>query len=94
MNDKIAHLIQEAESLIHTARDFASQQTEEISKDLADGSAHSKEFYHSVRTKGIKRSQALNQELHIHSLRYFAIVAGLGVMLGFVLGRRCRFIRS
>jgi ElaB/YqjD/DUF883 family membrane-anchored ribosome-binding protein len=94
MNDKIEHLAEDAEALIHTARDFASQQAEEISNHLADGCARSKELYHLVRAKGVEGSQALNQELHTHSFRYLAIVAGLGVVLGFAIANRCRASHS
>lgn len=94
IENKIAHLTDDAESLIHVARDSASKQAEEISRHLTEGSARSKELYHLISAKGVEKTQAINQELHTHPLQYSVIIAGLGLIVGFVLGSRCRYSRS
>ncbi len=87
--NEISHLTDKAESLIDTARDGISEQVEAASNHFAAGRERGKDLARFVRNKGIECGSAVDQELHDHSFRYLAIVAGIGALLGYLLTSRC-----
>ena len=53
-----------------------------------------KELGRSLRDKGSKATQTIDQKLHEHSYSAMAVAGGLGAFVGFLFARRCNFSRA
>jgi ElaB/YqjD/DUF883 family membrane-anchored ribosome-binding protein len=88
IRDGITHLTEDAGTFIDSTREGISEQVQEISDSLSTGCERGKGLYRLARTKGAAFGGAIDQELHDHSYRYLAMIAGVGLLFGYVIARR------
>lgn len=85
----IAELSENAQALMAATADISGEKVEEARKRLSSALEHVQELCRVGCNKGVEGGHAINQELHQHSLRYLAVVVGIGALLGYAIARRC-----
>ena len=85
----IAELSGNAQALIAATADISGEKVEEARRRLSSALERVQELCRLGCNKGVEGAQVIDQELHLHSLRYLAIVAGIGVVLGCAIASRC-----
>ena len=81
-------LARDAQNLIDATADIAGDKVEEARNRLAAALDRGKEIYGRVREKAVQGAKATDQAVRENPYQAIAIGVGVGVIIGFLLGRR------
>lgn len=87
-NDSGQQLAQDAQNLIDATADIAGDKVEEARNRLAAALDRGKQLYGKVRDKAVQSAKATDQAVRENPYQAIAIGVGVGVIVGFLLGRR------
>src|SRR5690349_10139778 len=89
MNDEMRNLADDARALMAATSDVAGEKVSEARKRLAAALESAKEAAGRVRDKTLARARLADQTVRENPYQAIAIGVGFGVLLGYLLGRRC-----
>ncbi|MGP8237873.1 MAG: YqjD family protein [Limisphaerales bacterium] len=81
-------LAQDAQNLIDATADIAGDKVEEARNRLAAALDRGKQIYGRVREKAVQSAKATDQAVRENPYQAIDIGVGVGVIIGFLLGRR------
>jgi ElaB/YqjD/DUF883 family membrane-anchored ribosome-binding protein len=81
-------LADDAQNLIDATADVAGEKVEEARNRLAAALERGKELYGIVRDKAVQGAKVTDQAVRENPYQAIAIGVGVGVIIGFLLGRR------
>jgi ElaB/YqjD/DUF883 family membrane-anchored ribosome-binding protein len=84
-----SHLAEDARALIAATADVAGEKVGEARKRLAAALERAKEIAGTVRDKAVAGAKATDEAVREHPYQAIAIGVGVGVLVGYLLGRRC-----
>ncbi|MGC9940435.1 MAG: DUF883 family protein [Verrucomicrobiota bacterium] len=82
-------LAEDARNLMAATADVAGEKVSEARKRLAAALERTKEIASRVRDKAVEGAKAADEAVHEHPYQAIAIGVGVGVLAGYLLGRRC-----
>jgi ElaB/YqjD/DUF883 family membrane-anchored ribosome-binding protein len=82
-------LAEDARALMAATADVAGEKVGEARKRLAAALESAKEMAGRVRDKAVAGAKAADEAVHEHPYQAIAIGVGVGVLIGYVLARRC-----
>ena len=82
-------LAEDARALMAATADVAGERVGEARKRLAAALERAKEIAGRVRDKAVEGAKAADEAVHEHPYQAIAIGVGAGVLIGYLLGRRC-----
>jgi len=82
-------LAEDARALMSATADVAGEKVGEARKRLAAALERGKEIYGRVREKAVEGAKAADEAVHEHPYQAIGIALGVGVILGFLIARRC-----
>ena len=89
VSDAMGTLAEDARSLMSATADVAGEKVGEARKRLAAALESGKEFYGRVREKAVEGAKATDQTVQEHPYQAIGIAVGVGVLLGYLVSRRC-----
>jgi ElaB/YqjD/DUF883 family membrane-anchored ribosome-binding protein len=81
-------LAHDAQKLIDATADVAGEKVEEARNRLAAALDRGKQIYGRVKEKAVESAKATDQAVRENPYQAIAIGVGVGVIIGFLLGRR------
>lgn len=88
MQSSSKELADDAQNLIDATADVAGEKVEEARNRLAAALERAKELYGIVRDKAVQGAKVTDQAVRENPYQAVAIGVGVGVIIGFLLGRR------
>lgn len=88
ISDDFNTLAEDARDLMNATADVAGDKVANARKRLAAALENSKEIYGRVREKAIEGAKATDKAVHEHPYQAIGIAMGVGVLIGFLIGRR------
>jgi ElaB/YqjD/DUF883 family membrane-anchored ribosome-binding protein len=88
-SNEMGALAEDARALMTATADVAGEKVGEARKRLAAALERAKEFAGNVRDKAVAGAKAADEAVHEHPYQAIAIGVGLGMIIGYLLGRRC-----
>lgn len=88
VNDDLNTLADDARALMTATADVAGDKVEKARKRLAAALESSKEVYGRVRVKAVEGAKATDEAVRTHPYESIGIAVGVGILLGFLIGRR------
>jgi ElaB/YqjD/DUF883 family membrane-anchored ribosome-binding protein len=88
-NDDMDQLIEDVQALMAATADVAGEKVMEARKRVAAALESSKGMCGRVREKAVEKARSANEALHEHPYKAVAISAGVGLLSGLLLARRC-----
>jgi ElaB/YqjD/DUF883 family membrane-anchored ribosome-binding protein len=82
-------LAEDARALMAATADVAGEKVGEARKRLADALESAKKIAGRVRDKAVQGAKAADEAVHEHPYQAIAIGFGVGVLVGYLLARRC-----
>lgn len=82
-------LAEDARHLMAATADVAGEKVSEARRRLAAALERTKEIAGTVRDKAVEGAKAADEAVHEHPYQAIAIGVGAGVLVGYLLGRRC-----
>ena len=82
-------LAEDAQALMSATADVAGEKVGEARKRLAAALERAKEIAATVRDKAVAGAKATDEAVHEHPYQAIAIGFGAGVLVGYLLARRC-----
>ena len=89
ISNDMGQLAEDARALMAATADVAGEKVGEARKRLAAALERGKEIYGCVRDKAVEGAKAADEAVHEHPYQAIAIGVGAGVLIGFLLARRC-----
>jgi ElaB/YqjD/DUF883 family membrane-anchored ribosome-binding protein len=89
ISDDIGQLAEDAQALMNATADVAGEKVGQARKRLAAALETAKGVAGSVRDKAIAGAKAADQTVRENPYQAIAIGVGLGMVAGYLLGRRC-----
>ena len=89
ISNDVGQLAEDARSLMAATADVAGEKVGEARKRLAAALEHAKEIAGNVRDKAVAGAKATDEAVRSHPYQAIAIGVGVGVLLGYLIGRRC-----
>ena len=89
INDDLNTLADDARALMTATADVAGDKVVEARKRLAAALEKGKEMYGHVREQAVEGAKAADQTVRENPYQAIALGVGVGVLLGYLLGRRC-----
>jgi ElaB/YqjD/DUF883 family membrane-anchored ribosome-binding protein len=83
-------LAEKAQDLVDATADVAEVKVEEARNRLAAALERGKQIYGRVREKAVQSAKATDQAVRENPYQAIAVGVGLGVIIGYLLGRRGR----
>jgi ElaB/YqjD/DUF883 family membrane-anchored ribosome-binding protein len=87
-NDK-GTLAEDARALMTATADVAGEKVSEARKRLAAALERAKEIAGRVREKAVEGAKVTDKAVHEHPYQAIGIALGVGVLLGYLVARRC-----
>jgi ElaB/YqjD/DUF883 family membrane-anchored ribosome-binding protein len=84
-----SQLAEDARALIAATADVAGEKVGEARKRLAAALERAKEIAGTVRDKAVAGAKATDEAVREHPYQAIAVGVGLGMILGYILARRC-----
>jgi ElaB/YqjD/DUF883 family membrane-anchored ribosome-binding protein len=84
----VGSLAEDARALMAATADVAGDKVAEARKRLAAALESAKQIAGRVRDKAVQGAKAADEAVHEHPYQAIAIGVGLGVIIGYLLGRR------
>ncbi len=88
ISDNFNALAEDARGLMNATADVAGDKVADARRRLAAALESSKEIYGRVREKAIEGAKATDRVVHEHPYQAIGVALGVGVLVGFLLGRR------
>jgi ElaB/YqjD/DUF883 family membrane-anchored ribosome-binding protein len=85
----MGQLAEDAQALMAATADATGEKVAEARKRLAAALERGKAIYGCAREKVVESAKAADEAVHEHPYQAIAIGVGVGVILGFLLARRC-----
>ena len=85
----MGQLAEDAQALLSATVDVAGDKVAEARKRLAAALERGKEVCSRAREKVAEGAKAADEAVHEHPYQAIAIGVGVGVVLGYLLARRC-----
>lgn len=85
----ISTLAEDARALMSATSDVAGEKVGEARKRLAAALERAKEIAGTVRDRAVAGAKATDEAVREHPYQAIAIGVGVGVLIGYLLGRRC-----
>lgn len=82
-------LAEDARALMAATADVAGEKVGEARKRLAAALERGKEIYGRVRKKTVEGAKAADEAVHEHPYEAIGVAFGVGVLLGYLVVRRC-----
>jgi ElaB/YqjD/DUF883 family membrane-anchored ribosome-binding protein len=82
-------LAEDARALMSATADVAGEKVGEARKRLAAALDRAREIAGRVRDKAVESAKAADEAVHEHPYQAIAIGVGVGVIIGFLITRRC-----
>lgn len=82
-------LAEDAQALMAATADVAGEKVGEARKRLAAALERAKELAGTVRDKAVAGAKAADEAVHEHPYQAIAIGVGVGMVIGYLLARRC-----
>ena len=82
-------LAEDARALMTATADVAGEKVSEARKRLAAALERGKEIYGRVRAKAVEGVEATDEVVHEHPYQAIGIAFGVGMLLGYLVARRC-----
>jgi ElaB/YqjD/DUF883 family membrane-anchored ribosome-binding protein len=82
-------LAEDAQALMAATADVAGEKVGEARKRLAAALESAKEMAGRVRDRAVVAAKAADEAVHEHPYQAIAIGVGIGVIIGFVVARKC-----
>ena len=89
ISNDVGQLAEDARALMAATADVAGEKVGEARKRLAAALERGKEIYGRVREKAVEGAKATDQAVHEHPYQAIGIALGVGVILGYIVARRC-----
>jgi ElaB/YqjD/DUF883 family membrane-anchored ribosome-binding protein len=83
-------LAEDAQALMSATSDVAGEKVGDARKRLAAALERAKVLAGAVRDKAVAGAKATDEAVHEHPYQAIAIGVGVGVLIGYLLGRRNR----
>ncbi len=88
IREDMGQLAEDARALMAATADVAGDKVADARKRLAAALERGKELAGRVRDKAVAGAKATDEAIHEHPYQAIAIGVGVGVLAGFLLGRR------
>ena len=85
----ISDLADDARALMNATADVAGEKVGEARKRLAAALERAREIAGRVRDKAVEGAKAADEAVHEHPYQAIAIGVGVGMIVGYLLARRC-----
>ncbi|HEX4350539.1 MAG TPA: DUF883 family protein [Verrucomicrobiae bacterium] len=85
----MGQLAEDAQALMAATADVAGEKVSEARKRLAAALESAKEIAGNVRDKAVAGAKVADQTVRENPYQAIAIGVGVGVVVGYLLGRRC-----
>lgn len=89
ISNDVGQLAEDARALMAATADVAGEKVGEARKRLAAALERAKEIAGNVRDKAVAGAKATDEAIHENPYKAIAIGVGVGVILGYILSRRC-----
>ena len=89
MNDEMSKLADDARALVAATSDVAGEKVTEARKRLVAALESAREAAGRVRDKALERARLADQTVRENPYQAIAIGVGFGLLVGYLLGRRC-----
>ena len=89
ISNEMGHLADDARALMVATADVAGEKVSEARKRLAAALDRGREMYGRARERAIEGAKVADEAVHEHPYQAIAIGVGVGVLLGYLLTRRC-----
>jgi len=88
VSNEMGQLAEDAQALMAATADVAGDKVGQARKRLAAALESAKAVAANVRDKAVAGAKAADEAVHEHPYQAIAIGVGLGVLVGYLLGRR------
>ena len=88
VNDDLNSLAEDARALMAATSDVAGDKVAKARQRLAAALENSKEIYGRAREKAVEGAKATDQAVRAHPYEAIGIAVSVGVLIGFLIGRR------
>lgn len=88
-HNELGQLAEDAHALMTATADVAGEKVGDARKRLAAALERAKEIAGTVRDKAVAGAKATDEAVHEHPYQAIAIGVGVGLLVGYLLGRRC-----
>ena len=85
----MGQLAEDAQALMAATADVAGEKVGQARKRLAAALESAKVIAANVRDKAVAGAKATDEAVHEHPYQAIAVGGGVGVLVGYLLGRRC-----
>jgi len=85
----MGQLAEDAQALMSATSDAAGEKVKDARNRLAAALERTKELYGRAREKVVAGAKAADEAVHEHPYQAIAIGVGVGVIIGYLLARRC-----
>jgi ElaB/YqjD/DUF883 family membrane-anchored ribosome-binding protein len=89
ISNDMGQLAEDAQALMAATADVAGEKVAEARKRLAAALDRGKEICGRAREKVVEGAKAADEAVHEHPYQAIAIGVGVGVLIGYLLARRC-----
>jgi ElaB/YqjD/DUF883 family membrane-anchored ribosome-binding protein len=89
ISNEMGQLAEDAQALMNATADVAGDKVSQARKRLAAALDSTKAIAANVRDKAIAGAKATDEAVREHPYQAIAIGVGVGVLVGYLLGRRC-----
>ncbi len=84
----VSQLAEDARALMSATADVAGDRVAEARKRLAAALERAKVIAGNVRDKAVAGAKATDEAVHEHPYQAMGVALGVGVLIGYLLGRR------
>jgi ElaB/YqjD/DUF883 family membrane-anchored ribosome-binding protein len=87
-SNDVSELAEDARALMAATADVAGEKVSEARKRLAAALERAKEIAGVVRDKAVAGAKATDEAVHEHPYQAMGVALGVGLIIGYLLGRR------